>query len=50
MKFTDIHTMPWEIVFQDSNWIKISLEILISHAKNKTEEKLYFPDDQLNRS
>jgi hypothetical protein len=50
MKFTDIHTMPWEIVFQDSNWVKISLEILISHAKNKTEEKLYFPDNQLNRS
>ena len=49
MKFTDIHTMPWEILFRDNNWIRISLTTLMSMARSESKQKLYFPENQLTR-
>ena len=47
MKFTDIHTMPWEILFEHNKWVRNSLEILIACARTKSELKFYFPETQL---
>ena len=50
MKFTDIHTMPWEVVFEAKDWVRISLQLMIEQAKKITSEKLFFPETQFSRN
>ena len=49
-KHTDIHSIPWEKLHINNDWILLSLKHLIGYAQRITTEKLYFPEKQLKRN
>ena len=49
MKFTDIHILPWEMVLQNIDWVRLTLGNIFRSSRKLVGMNLYIPEKQISR-